>query len=676
MVFLLCLLLIELMIPRNICTNAENDFASCSSEVELTIEKKEQNEETIYSLNCKSTKKPFDESAEFLVDDVSREHILIIKDRCYDSTKKECSVDYCECKPTSNEFTVKFKIALLQIGQTFGCLFRIRNDATGHFLKIYTSNKFNGTEFTPDECNIKVIGRTSISSATSTVTIPTVDMKNDVDWTLIVALIAIVPILILMSVVYCKCKKTPNRGNEQKKDDIETRPNTAEDENIQETVPLTEKPQEILMKTINKDIEIRPNTAEDETIQETIPSTQNPQEILLKTANEMFIKCIEIRADFKNLRKPKVLDGIVEKLKVFEEEFDAIEQKVGSASVLSNEIHALQMELKAMNEEKRKAYSTDIKVDDYFAINPEHDVVYFHEKIKVKQRQKLRKERILDMCFIENQDNLFLVYIDADNKHIVRQNIKDETDTEIYVLNMQPNRLSKINDETIAVIYKKRLEVLVFNVKDMKEEKTKSFKISENDILESHNGIQGILALSEILFIMSNKMHLYVCLVTGYKPKVEKLPLENMLEFDTARRLTHAITSDGAKDVVFIADENDKNITSIDLSLIKQWDGEKGSIAEVVFRQQKDHGRDLQNVRGIAADQSLIYAATSAGISVFKHDNGLFPDSNKYIKIVEYEQHVEHTRGLCLQYFQGYPYVGLSCVIKQKDVILVFKLKK
>lgn len=280
------------------------------------------------------------------------------------------------------------------------------------------------------------------------------------------------------------------------------------------------------------------------------------------------------------------------------------------------------------------------------------------------------------MCIIEHQDILFIVYIDADNKHIVRQNIMDETDTKIHVLDMQPNRLSKINDETIAVIYKKRLEVLVFNVKDMKKDESKSFTISENDILESHNGIQGILALSEFLFILSNKMHLYVCLVTGHIPKVEKIPFKNMLEFDTARRLTHAFTSDGAKDVVFIADENDKNITSFDLSLIKQWNGEKGSIAEVVFKQQKDHNRRLQNVRGIAADQSFIYAATSAGISVFKHDKGLFPDSNEYEKLVEYEHHVEHTRGLCLQYFQGCLYVGLSCVIKEKDVILVFKLKK
>ncbi|CAC5419019.1 unnamed protein product [Mytilus coruscus] len=174
MVFLICILLIGQIIAGNIMTQAENDFGSCSSEVELNIEKNEQNEETIYNLYCKSKKKPFDDSAEFTVDGFSREHILIIKNRCYDRKKKECSFDYCECDPTHNQFIVKLKIALLQIGQTFGCLIRLRNDATGNFLKIYTSNEFNGTDFTPDECNIKVLGTTtSISNTTSNVTIPT-----------------------------------------------------------------------------------------------------------------------------------------------------------------------------------------------------------------------------------------------------------------------------------------------------------------------------------------------------------------------------------------------------------------------------------------------------------------------------------------------------------------------
>lgn len=94
---------------------------------------------------CKSRKKPFDDSAEFQVDGYSREHILIMKSRCFDRKKQECSFDYCECDPAVNGFGVKFKINNLTVGQTFGCLFRIRNDATGNFLNILTSNLFNGT---------------------------------------------------------------------------------------------------------------------------------------------------------------------------------------------------------------------------------------------------------------------------------------------------------------------------------------------------------------------------------------------------------------------------------------------------------------------------------------------------------------------------------------------------
>ncbi|CAC5362548.1 unnamed protein product [Mytilus coruscus] len=253
------------------------------------------------------------------------------------------------------------------------------------------------------------------------------------------------------------------------------------------------------------------------------------------------------------------------------------------------------------------------------------------------------------MCFVEHKNELYLVYIDADNKKIVRQNIIPEKDRKEGLLKKQPNRLSKINDEAVAVIYKKGLEVLIFNVKEMKEEKT--LKISEQNILESHNGIQGILALSENNFILSDKMHLCVLQVNENEPIVKKLLLENKVEFDTARRLTHAFTSDGKKDIIFIADENDKRITSI---TIPPHNEEKESIAGHLIMQQIDHNRGLQNVRAIVATQSRIYAATSAGISVFSHNKGCFKNwesrssfgqnSEGYKMLLEYKEHVEHTR--------------------------------
>lgn len=121
------------------------DFESCTSEVELTVKQSEQNDGTTCILYCKSREKPFDDSAEFLVDGLSREHILIIRNRCFDRKKQECSFDYCECDPVVNGFTVKFKMDHLTVGQTFGCLVRIRNDATGNFLNIITTKIFNGT---------------------------------------------------------------------------------------------------------------------------------------------------------------------------------------------------------------------------------------------------------------------------------------------------------------------------------------------------------------------------------------------------------------------------------------------------------------------------------------------------------------------------------------------------
>lgn len=298
----------------------------------------------------------------------------------------------------------------------------------------------------------------------------------------------------------------------------------------------------------------------------------------------------------------------------------------------------------------------------------------------LRNEQIFRNERILDICFVEHNNELCLVYIDADNKKIVRQNIIPGKDRKDCLLKEQPNRLSKIDDETVAVIYKKRLEVLIFNVKEMKGEKT--IKMSEQHILDSSSGIQGILALSENNFILSDKMHLCVLKMNENGPIVKKLDFENKVEFDTARRLTHAVTSDGKKDIIFIADENDKRITSI---TIPPQNEEKESIAGHLIMPQKDHNRGLQNVRAIVATQSRIYAATSAGISVFRHNRGYFDNcvdqpafgqnSKDYKMLVEYNKHVEHTRSLCIHTSREYIYIGLSCVIKQQDVMLVFKLK-
>lgn len=275
------------------------------------------------------------------------------------------------------------------------------------------------------------------------------------------------------------------------------------------------------------------------------------------------------------------------------------------------------------------------------------------------------------MCFIELNSKLSLVYIDADNSAIVKLfSTECSSGSNKIILDEQPNRLSKINETTLAVIFKKGHEILIVNVDKMAKMQTFEMHSIKFDI-------QGILALSENSFILSDKMHLYMCEL-GQNSEVEIQNLDNTLTFDTARRLTHAFTN-GNKHVAFIADENDKKITSIDVT----WKGKKEGRydCKVKINATQDASRGLQNVRAIAATNSEVYAATSAGISVFRHNQGVFEKRDTrgkgtdYKMLVKYEKHVDHTRGLCLHMFDNHMHMGLSSVINRQDLILIFKSK-
>lgn len=315
--------------------------------------------------------------------------------------------------------------------------------------------------------------------------------------------------------------------------------------------------------------------------------------------------------------------------------------------------------------------------DDYFSIHCDREVLKFYYGVKLqKQRVKLQKQpdeqpRILDMCFVKLNKKLYLVYIDADNMRIVKRDISNDCiEPVVCQLKLEPNRLAKINNSTIGVIYKKKFDILIYNVATM--EKITTYSIAQGDIMESTNGIQGILALSKTDFILSDKIHLHRYKVKkGKTDTVVNKFATSVDKFDTARRLTHVTVSQHkCQDVIFIADENDKKLTSIGKTTGEYIDDHKG------FK------RGLQNVRAIGATENRVYAATSAGIAVFPHNEGVFAkfvnqgnDTKDFRMLLDYKYHVEHTRGLCIHLNKGYIYMGLSCVIKQNDVIFLFRFK-
>lgn len=276
-----------------------------------------------------------------------------------------------------------------------------------------------------------------------------------------------------------------------------------------------------------------------------------------------------------------------------------------------------------------------------------------------------KKPQILDMCFVDFDNEIRLVYIDANNKMIVVRCISNDNELKEKKLSHEPNRLAKIDNTTVGVIYKRELHILIFDVKKM--ERKISYSIKEGSIMKSKGCIQGILALSPTELILSDNTHLYRCNFNEQGKTAEVNNFASSLEnFDAARRLTHVTVSrSGSNDIMFVADENDKTLTSIATK--------NGNFID----EHTGHNGRLQNVRAIGATKHRVYAATSAGISVFYHKEGTFIkfDNADNKMLVEYRKHVDHTIGLCIHLDEDYIYIGLSCVINQDDVILIFKFK-
>ncbi|CAC5379036.1 unnamed protein product [Mytilus coruscus] len=317
----------------------------------------------------------------------------------------------------------------------------------------------------------------------------------------------------------------------------------------------------------------------------------------------------------------------------------------------------------------------DVNAYDYFTLKCDHDLDFFKFYNGLELQKGFDEEpRILDMCFVKIDRKIHLVYIDADNMRIVDRDVSDGSKNRDFLLTREPNRMAKINDTTIAVIYKKGFDIMIFDVVRMTN--TKTYSITQSNIMKSVSGIQGILALSRTKLILSDKTHLYSCELNHQKTTTNVQDFARSVpEFDTARRLTHVTVSQSKKiksdcnGVIFIADENDKKLTSIGINGCK-------------IDEQTGQNRGLQNVRAIGATERKVYAAVSAGISVFSHNKGAFKKQDKrdkhlrdYEMIVEYKLHVEHTRGLCLEFDGDSLYIGLSCIIKEKDAVLLFKFK-
>ena len=318
--------------------------------------------------------------------------------------------------------------------------------------------------------------------------------------------------------------------------------------------------------------------------------------------------------------------------------------------------------------------------------------------------------RILDMCFIRRDTRPHLIIIDADNMKVKFLSVLGNVCIDGYTfsnLNERPNRLSKINEDSFALIYDNNLDIAIFNITNK--------DLTLNNILKVDscvNCIKGLVAFSDKHFLITNGSHCF----SFMNDRVIETPTDKSTAMSLARRLTKSNSDD-----IFIADEDDRRLIWLDIN------------GNTLFAQDK-WNRNLHNVRGITSGNSKIYAAVNNAVVVFKyvcksrsssvchdtpspsqssslvhdtpssspsptvghdtpsssqssfvgHDT---PSSTQYssvghdthysidkeaIRLIKFQRPIDHNRAICLDYSDQY--LALSQVIHGKDRIRIFKL--
>lgn len=214
------------------------------------------------------------------------------------------------------------------------------------------------------------------------------------------------------------------------------------------------------------------------------------------------------------------------------------------------------------------------------------------------------KPRILDLCFVENENHHFLAVIDADNFNVKIISIlgDDEIDSKSSRVEGRPNRLSKLSKNRFVLIYENKLSIVLFTFESTKLRLDETIKV--NDDVGS---IKGIACFASNHFILTNGSSWSTCV----EKKVTEINMKESDKMSFARRVTKPFDDEK---YCFIADENVRRIL---------WMDDSGTI---LYAQDK-WNRNLPGVRGIAAGKNKTYAAVTNAISDFRYSK----KGNEYI---------------------------------------------
>jgi hypothetical protein len=192
--------------------------------------------------------------------------------------------------------------------------------------------------------------------------------------------------------------------------------------------------------------------------------------------------------------------------------------------------------------------------------------------------------RILDMCFIRRDTRPHLIIIDADNMKVKFLSVLGNECIDGYTFAHRPNRLSKISEDSFALIYENNLDIAIFDI-DNKAIRLRNILKVDSRV----NSIKSFVAFSDTHFLITNGSHCF----SFINDRVIETPTDKSTAMSLARRLTKSNSNH-----IFIADENDRRLIWLDRN------------GNTLFAQDK-WNRHLCNVRGIASGNSKIYAAVN-----------------------------------------------------------------
>jgi len=257
--------------------------------------------------------------------------------------------------------------------------------------------------------------------------------------------------------------------------------------------------------------------------------------------------------------------------------------------------------------------------------------------------------RFLGIAFVEKR---YIVLLDANNNKIKKCTLLGEV-LKCLTLEKRPNRISRINDEQIAIFYENDTQISIVDSKLFMIDVWSISSLRDDEVIK---GITAISTSEMIITTNGGKEHPRMIKIKLVNDKNQQIvnwiekDKENLF-FEMPRRAT--TTPDKSK--VIVADENDRRLILLDGN---------GNLTQA----KKKWNRCLYNVRGMAATNERVYIAASNKITTLDLEDERFDVHET--PLIKFPSDVSHTRAVALD-FSG-KFLAVTQASDNEEIVRVF----